>query len=291
MPRVSPKKTWSGALAGIVAAILVAVAIARFAGLAGLVPIAVLAVLLSIVAQAGDLFEVRPQAPVRGQGFEPAHSGARRADGSPRRFRGGGLARRPDRIAARRHSRRPGAACWCGDAMKSQTLRATPERSAPAFADRTVTLLGATGSIGASTIDLLKRERERYRVEAVSANRSAAALAALARELGARFAAVGDPAAYARAQGCARRHRHRGRGRRERADRGGPASGRLGDRRDHRRGRAQADAGRRRARRDRRARQQGNAWSVPAACSCAGRRQPARPCCRSIPSTTPCSRR
>jgi 1-deoxy-D-xylulose-5-phosphate reductoisomerase len=59
-----------------------------------------------------------------------------------------------------------------------------------------VTLLGATGSIGTSTIDLLKRERERFRVEAVSANKSAAALAALAREIGARFAAIGDPAAY-----------------------------------------------------------------------------------------------
>ena len=68
---------------------------------------------------------------------------------------------------------------------------------APAFVERTVTLLGATGSIGASTVDLLKRQRERYRVEAVSANSSAAALAALARDLGARFAAVGDPAAYA----------------------------------------------------------------------------------------------
>jgi phosphatidate cytidylyltransferase len=57
MPQVSPKKTWSGALAGAVAAILVAVAIAKFAGLVGLVPIAVLAILLSVVAQAGDLFE------------------------------------------------------------------------------------------------------------------------------------------------------------------------------------------------------------------------------------------
>jgi 1-deoxy-D-xylulose-5-phosphate reductoisomerase len=56
--------------------------------------------------------------------------------------------------------------------------------------------LGATGSIGASTVDLLKRARERYRVEAVTANKNATALAVLARELGARFAAVGDPAAY-----------------------------------------------------------------------------------------------
>jgi 1-deoxy-D-xylulose-5-phosphate reductoisomerase len=62
--------------------------------------------------------------------------------------------------------------------------------------ERSVTILGATGSIGASTIDLLKRERASYRVEAVSANTKAAELATLARELGARFAAVGDPASY-----------------------------------------------------------------------------------------------
>jgi 1-deoxy-D-xylulose-5-phosphate reductoisomerase len=61
---------------------------------------------------------------------------------------------------------------------------------------RTVTLLGATGSIGASTIDLLRQEAGRYQVEAVTADRNAAALARLARELGARFAVVADPAAY-----------------------------------------------------------------------------------------------
>src|SRR5256714_6017731 len=77
--------------------------------------------------------------------------------------------------------------------MKPDILRAAVNR---APAERTGTLLGATGSIRASTIDLLKRERERFRVEAVSANKNAAALAALARDLGARFAAIGDPAAY-----------------------------------------------------------------------------------------------
>jgi 1-deoxy-D-xylulose-5-phosphate reductoisomerase len=80
--------------------------------------------------------------------------------------------------------------------MTPQTTRVSSERPAPVPSERTVTLLGATGSIGASTVDLLKREPQRYRVEAVSANKSAAALAALARELGARFAAVGDPSAY-----------------------------------------------------------------------------------------------
>ena len=61
---------------------------------------------------------------------------------------------------------------------------------------RTVTLLGATGSIGSSTADLLRRDPARYQVEAVTAHRDAAALARLARELHARFAAVADPAAY-----------------------------------------------------------------------------------------------
>jgi 1-deoxy-D-xylulose-5-phosphate reductoisomerase len=61
---------------------------------------------------------------------------------------------------------------------------------------RSISILGATGSIGASTIDLIKRERSRYRVEALSANTNASALAALARELNARFAAIADPKAY-----------------------------------------------------------------------------------------------
>src|SRR3979409_1552097 len=78
--------------------------------------------------------------------------------------------------------------------MNLQTPKAVSEL--PARVERSVTLLGAPGSIGASTIDLIKREPARYRVEAVTANKNAAALAALARALNARFAAVGDPAAY-----------------------------------------------------------------------------------------------
>jgi 1-deoxy-D-xylulose-5-phosphate reductoisomerase len=69
-------------------------------------------------------------------------------------------------------------------------------RAELASAPRAVTLLGATGSIGKSTVDLLRQEAEFYRVEAVTAHRNAASLARLARELGARFAAVADPDAY-----------------------------------------------------------------------------------------------
>src|SRR5271168_1066049 len=66
----------------------------------------------------------------------------------------------------------------------------------PSLLPRTVTLLGATGSIGSSTVDLLRRDTGRYRVEAVTAHREAAALARLARAFNARFAAVADETAY-----------------------------------------------------------------------------------------------
>ncbi len=59
-----------------------------------------------------------------------------------------------------------------------------------------MTILGATGSIGASTIDLLKRERSRYRVVSLTARGNAAALAKLARELDASFAVIADQSAY-----------------------------------------------------------------------------------------------
>jgi 1-deoxy-D-xylulose-5-phosphate reductoisomerase len=58
---------------------------------------------------------------------------------------------------------------------------------------RSVTVLGATGSIGDSTMDLLRGARERYRVEAVTGNSNVQGLAKLAREFNARFAAVADP--------------------------------------------------------------------------------------------------
>jgi len=59
----------------------------------------------------------------------------------------------------------------------------------------TVTILGATGSIGRSTTDLLAQHKERFRVGAVVGGRDAEALAKLARETGARFAALADEAA------------------------------------------------------------------------------------------------
>ena len=61
---------------------------------------------------------------------------------------------------------------------------------------RRVTILGSTGSIGQSTVDLLLRNRDAFTVEALTANHNAALLAEQARALDARFAAVADPAEY-----------------------------------------------------------------------------------------------
>jgi 1-deoxy-D-xylulose-5-phosphate reductoisomerase len=74
-------------------------------------------------------------------------------------------------------------------------LRAKP-KAKPASGVRSVSILGATGSIGTSTIDLLVRNREQYRVEALTAQRNGAALAKAAIALGARFAAIADASAY-----------------------------------------------------------------------------------------------
>lgn len=59
---------------------------------------------------------------------------------------------------------------------------------------RAITILGATGSIGASTLDLIRRERDKWRVVALTANCQAVELARLAREFSAEVAVVADEA-------------------------------------------------------------------------------------------------
>jgi 1-deoxy-D-xylulose-5-phosphate reductoisomerase len=88
--------------------------------------------------------------------------------------------------------------CWYGEDMTPVTARKEfdPPEPVPASGRRSVTILGATGSIGASTIDLIQRNPDRFCVEAVTARRNAAALAAIAKSIGAKFAVVADPAFY-----------------------------------------------------------------------------------------------
>lgn len=57
---------------------------------------------------------------------------------------------------------------------------------------RSVTILGSTGSIGRSTVDLLLRTPQRFAVEALTAQSNVALLAEQARQLQARCAVIGD---------------------------------------------------------------------------------------------------
>ena len=57
---------------------------------------------------------------------------------------------------------------------------------------RKIAILGATGSVGRSTLDLVERNRDRFEVTAVTAATNVEALADVVRRTGARFAVVSD---------------------------------------------------------------------------------------------------
>jgi 1-deoxy-D-xylulose-5-phosphate reductoisomerase len=61
---------------------------------------------------------------------------------------------------------------------------------------RSVTILGATGSVGRNTVEVVAATPGAFVVEALTGNRNAALLAHQARLLGARLAVTADPAAY-----------------------------------------------------------------------------------------------
>ena len=60
---------------------------------------------------------------------------------------------------------------------------------------RTISIFGATGSVGLSTLDLIRRHNEQYRVLALTANGNAADLAKLAIEFNAEIAVVAEESA------------------------------------------------------------------------------------------------
>ena len=199
-PRWSPRKTWAGLLGGIFCAALVGWATARLLGGSAVLPLVMLSAGLAIVGQFGDLAEFAGQEKVRREGFE-------RSD--PRPWRPS----RPARWIAGRHpgggapdcrSRRQRAvlgmtlaiaAATAGEAARQSDSTPTEIARADRW-PRRVSILGSTGSIGRSTVDLLLRNRDLFTVEALTANHNAALLAEQARALDARFAAVADPADY-----------------------------------------------------------------------------------------------
>lgn len=61
---------------------------------------------------------------------------------------------------------------------------------------KSISIFGATGSVGLSTLDLVRQHRDQYNIIALTANGNAAQLADLAKEFSAEIAVVADDAAY-----------------------------------------------------------------------------------------------
>lgn len=61
---------------------------------------------------------------------------------------------------------------------------------------RTVSIFGATGSVGTSTLKLIRLDRDKYRILALTAHSNAEELAKLAKEFNAEVAVISDPSKY-----------------------------------------------------------------------------------------------
>ena len=61
---------------------------------------------------------------------------------------------------------------------------------------RTISIFGATGSVGTSTLDLVRRDRQAYTVQALTAHGDVDGLAKLAREFDAKLAVIADERRY-----------------------------------------------------------------------------------------------
>lgn len=81
--------------------------------------------------------------------------------------------------------------------MPATVTSLEPPSAAREGAPRRIVILGATGSIGQSTADVISGAPGRFEVEAVVGGRDAVGLARIARQLNAKLAVVADPASYA----------------------------------------------------------------------------------------------
>ena len=169
-PSISPGKSWEGAAAGLVAGLAYAIICAAIFDEAAWLPYAGGAALLVVMSIFGDLFESAAEAAGRGEGQRLAAARPRRRAGSHRQ--------------RDRHPAGGGAAL------------ALPGRESTV----NLAVLGATGSIGASTLDVAARHPERYRVFALSAHASADALLELCRAHKPRYAVLSGRAGEPRSQ-------------------------------------------------------------------------------------------
>ncbi len=80
--------------------------------------------------------------------------------------------------------------------MVEKVVQLRPQPTAASKPSRSIVILGATGSIGRSTAEIILGSAGAFQVEAVAGGRDPLALAKMAVDLGAKFAAIADPGGY-----------------------------------------------------------------------------------------------
>ena len=158
------KQDRSGAIGGLIGGVAAATMVAYASGITKLAAVGLVALVLSVLTQAGDLLEsaVKRRFGAKDTGrLIPGHGGLMdRLDG----FVVAALAAVLIGICGKGRKRQP-KACWYGSADEASTAKTVASQSAT-HADATIgNAARRTGSIGSSTIDLLRREPELYRVK------------------------------------------------------------------------------------------------------------------------------
>src|SRR5699024_5087142 len=89
-------------------------------------------------------------------------------------------------------------ACWrrCRCSPSARSGLASERDAVPVNTPRSIAVLGATGSIGASALDVIGRHPGRMRASVLTAGGNVAALVALCREHRPDHAAIADPAGF-----------------------------------------------------------------------------------------------
>ena len=175
-PRVSPKKTWEGALGGVASERRRCLGFGEMAVRPGR-----LAVRDDLRRGGGTFDRRRPD----GKHVEARRRPQGQRHDVPRSRRHAGSHRQRDRCGtgAGIRAHRPQ-----GHHMKSDGVKG-------------VAILGSTGSVGEHTLDVIARHPDRFRVVALGANRNVEKLADQCLRFSVPYAALADPAAAARLEG------------------------------------------------------------------------------------------
>jgi 1-deoxy-D-xylulose-5-phosphate reductoisomerase len=80
--------------------------------------------------------------------------------------------------------------------MSIRAVRDAVLKPVPSAEPRSVTILGSTGSVGRNTVDLIRRDPDAYRIEALTGSDNVALLAEQAHLLRPKLAVVANPARY-----------------------------------------------------------------------------------------------